>query len=178
MLVGEIRDMETAEIAVQSALTGHMVFSTLHTNDAAGAIVRLEEMGVERFMVVSSVVAVLAQRLVRKTCLNCQNEFPVSDEERDLLAQELDLSPALIPPSFRKGSGCTECGGTGYHGRMGIFELLTLDDVIQQRLIEGASRTDIMNEAMAKGMISLRMDGLNKVRQGITTYEEILRVTR
>jgi len=178
MLVGEIRDMETAEIAVQSALTGHMVFSTLHTNDAAGAIIRLEEMGVERFMVVSSVVAVLAQRLVRKVCLNCQDEIPISDEERDLLAQELDLSPALIPPSFRKGSGCTECGGTGYHGRMGIFELLTLDDVIQQRLIEGASRTDIMNEAMAKGMISLRMDGLDKVRQGITTYEEVLRVTR
>jgi general secretion pathway protein E len=178
MLVGEIRDMETAEIAVQSALTGHMVFSTLHTNDAAGAIIRLEEMGVERFMVVSSVVAVLAQRLVRKVCLNCQNEFPVSDEEKDLLAQELDLSPALIPPSFRKGSGCTECGGTGYHGRLGIFELLTLDDSIQQRIIEGASRTDIMNEAMAKGMISLRMDGLDKVRQGITTYEEVLRVTR
>jgi general secretion pathway protein E len=178
MLVGEIRDMETAEIAVQSALTGHMVFSTLHTNDAAGAIIRLEEMGVERFMVVSSVVAVLAQRLVRKVCLNCQNEFPVSDEEKDLLAQELDLSPALIPPSFRKGSGCTECGGTGYHGRMGIFELLTLDEVIQQRLMEGASRTDIMNEAMAKGMISLRMDGIDKVRQGITTYEEVLRVTR
>jgi len=178
MLVGEIRDVETAEIAVQSALTGHMVFSTLHTNDAAGAIIRLEEMGVERFMVVSSVVAVLAQRLVRKVCLNCQEEIPVSDEEKALLAQELELSPDLIPPNFRKGNGCPECGGTGYHGRLGIFELLTLDDAMQQRIIEGASRIDILNEALANGMISLRMDGLEKVHQGITTYEEVLRVTR
>ena len=178
MLVGEIRDMETAEIAVQSALTGHMVFSTLHTNDAAGAIIRLEEMGVERFMVGSSVVAVLAQRLVRKVCRNCQSEIPVSDEERALLAQELDLPPSLIPPSSRKGSGCSKCGGTGYHGRLGIFELLTIDDSIQQKIMEGANRIDIMNKALAEGMISLRMDGLEKVQQGITTYEEVLRVTR
>ena len=88
------------------------------------------------------------------------------------------MSPALIPPYFRKGSGCTECGGTGYHGRLGIFELLTLDDSIQQRIIEGAGRIDIINEALAEGMISLRMDGLEKVQQGITTYEEVLRVTR
>lgn len=178
MLVGEIRDMETADIAVQSALTGHMVFSTLHTNDAAGAITRLEEMGVERFMVVSSVVAVLAQRLVRKVCINCQDEIPLSDEEREELAQEMNLSPALIAPSFRKGRGCNECGGTGYLGRLGIFELLVLDDSIQQGIMEGASRTDILNEALGKGMISLRMDGLEKVRKGITTYEEVLRVTR
>ncbi len=178
MLVGEIRDMETADIAVQSALTGHMVFSTLHTNDAAGAIIRLEEMGVERFMVVSSVVAVLAQRLVRKVCLNCQDEIQISDEERELLALELDLSPAMIAPSFRKGKGCDECGGTGYQGRIGIFELLTLDDSIQQGIIEGASRSDILSEALAEGMMSLRMDGLEKVLKGITTYEEVLRVTR
>ncbi len=178
MLVGEIRDMETADIAVQSALTGHMVFSTLHTNDAAGAIIRLEEMGVERFMIVSSVVAVLAQRLVRKVCLKCQDEISISDEERTLLARELDISPALIAPNFRKGDGCETCGGTGYHGRLGIFELLTLDDSIQQGIMEGAGRTDIIKETMAEGMVSLRMDGLDKVRQGITTYEEVLRVTR
>jgi len=178
MLVGEIRDMETADIAVQSALTGHMVFSTLHTNDAAGAIIRLEEMGVERFLVVSSVVAVLAQRLVRKVCPNCQDEIQISDEERELVALELDLSPAMIAPSFRKGRGCSECGGTGYQGRIGIFELLTLDDSMQQGIIEGASRSDILSEALAEGMMSLRMDGLEKVLKGITTYEEVLRVTR
>ena len=178
MLVGEIRDMETADIAIQAALTGHMVFSTLHTNDAAGAIIRLEEMGVERFMVVSSVVAVLAQRLVRKVCPDCREEISISDEKRTLLAQELNLTPALVAPSFWKGRGCTECGATGYRGRLGIFELLTLDESIQQGIIEGASRAEIISEALADGMISLRMDGLDKVRQGITTYEEVLRVTR
>jgi len=178
MLVGEIRDMETADIAIQSALTGHMVFSTLHTNDAAGAIIRLEEMGVERFMVASTVVAVLAQRLVRKTCSNCQEDVSISDEERTLLAQELNLSPAMVPPSFRRGRGCPECGGTGYRGRSGIFELLMLNELMQQGIIEGASRSEIISEALAGGMISLRTDGLDKVRQGVTTYEEVLRVTR
>ncbi|MBW1900103.1 MAG: type II/IV secretion system protein [Deltaproteobacteria bacterium] len=178
MLVGEIRDMETADIAMQAALTGHMVFSTLHTNDAAGTIIRLEEMGVERFMVTSCVAAVLAQRLVRKVCPNCQEDVSISDEKRSLMAQEMDLSPALMVPSFRKGMGCTECGGTGYRGRLGIFELLPLNDSIQQGIIEGASRAEINREALSEGMISLKMDGLDKVRQGITTYEEVLRVTR
>ena len=178
MLVGEIRDMETADIAMQAALTGHMVFSTLHTNDAAGTIIRLEEMGVERFMVTSCVAAVLAQRLVRKVCPDCQDEVTLSDEKRAVIAQELDLSPSLMAPSFRKGMGCTECGETGYRGRLGIFELLTLTDSIQQGIIEGASRAEINSKALSEGMISLRMDGLDKVGRGITTYEEILRVTR
>jgi general secretion pathway protein E len=178
MLVGEIRDMETADIAMQAALTGHMVFSTLHTNDAAGTIIRLEEMGVERFMVTSCVAAVLAQRLVRKVCPDCQEEVTLSDEKRAVIAQELDLSPALMAPSFRKGMGCEECGETGYRGRLGIFELLTLTDSIQQGIIEGASRAEINSKALSEGMMSLRMDGLDKVGQGITTYEEILRVTR
>jgi general secretion pathway protein E len=178
MLVGEIRDLETAEIAVQAALTGHMVFSTLHTNDAAGTITRLEDMGVERFMVVSSVVAVLAQRLIRRVCHNCQKEISISDEERALLAEELELSPDLVSPTFRKGGGCTECGETGYRGRLGIFELLILDEPIQQKILRGADRAEIYRKALAEGMISLRMDGLDKVRQGITTYEEVLRVTR
>jgi len=178
ILVGEIRDVETADIATQAALTGHMVFSTLHTNDAAGAIIRLEEMGVERFMVVSSVVAVLAQRLVRKVCPDCQEEVLISDEKRSLIAQELELSPDLAPSGFRQGKGCAECGGTGYRGRLGIFELIILDDSMQQGIIEGAGRTEIIDKALANGMISLKMDGLDKVRQGITTYEEVLRVTR
>jgi general secretion pathway protein E len=178
MLVGEIRDMETADIAMQAALTGHMVFSTLHTNDAAGAIIRLEEMGVERFMVTSSVAAVLAQRLVRRVCPKCQEEVSISDEKRALMAEELDLSPDLVAPGYLKGMGCTECDGTGYRGRLGIFELLLLNDSIQQGIIEGAGRSEINREALSEGMISLRMDGLDKVSQGITTYEEVLRVTR
>jgi general secretion pathway protein E len=178
MLVGEIRDMETADIAVQAALTGHMVFSTLHTNDAAGAIVRLEEMGVERFMVVSSLVGVLAQRLVRRVCPNCRQEVAISEEERALVAREMNISQDLLPLNVFKGMGCTDCGGTGYRGRCGIFEFLPINEGIQQAIVEGAGRPEIVNRAMAEGMISLRMDGLGKVRQGITTCEEVLRVTR
>ena len=178
ILVGEIRDQETADIAVQAALTGHMVFSTLHTNDAAGAITRLEDMGVERFMVISSVVAVLAQRLVRRVCPHCQKKVSVSDEERAALAGELNVSPDLIAPIFRRGIGCKECGGTGYRGRIGIFEFLTLDEPIQREILKGADRTQIFRKAVSEGMISLRMDGLKKVREGLTTYEEVLRVTR
>ncbi len=178
MLVGEIRDMETAEIAVQAALTGHMVFSTLHTNDAAGAVLRLEEMGLERFMVVSSVAAVLAQRLVRKTCTHCAEEHTLSEEERLLLAQELRADPDQVVSTFMKGKGCVECGDTGYRGRLGIFELLVLDEAIQRKIMEGADRSEILNMALANGMVTLRMDGIEKVRQGVTTYEEVLRVTR
>jgi general secretion pathway protein E len=178
MLVGEIRDLETAEIAIQAALTGHMVFSTLHTNDASGAISRLEDMGVERFMVVSSVVAVLAQRLVRKVCPGCQEEMRLSEEERDLLAREMEISPDRLAVSHRRGRGCKECGETGYRGRLGIFEFLPLDETIQREILKGADRTELNRKALAQGMISLRMDGLDKVRRGITTYEEVLRVTR
>jgi general secretion pathway protein E len=178
MLVGEIRDMETADIAVQAALTGHMVFSTLHTNDASGAIVRLEEMGVERFMVVSSLVGVLAQRLVRRVCPSCRQEVAISEEERALVAREMNISQDQLPLNVFKGMGCTDCGGTGYRGRCGIFEFLPINEGIQQAIVEGAGRPEIVNRAMAEGMISLRMDGLGKVRQGITTCEEVLRVTR
>jgi len=178
MLVGEIRDLETAEIAIQSALTGHMVFSTLHTNDAAGAITRLEDMGVERFMVASSLVAVLAQRLVRVVCRHCREEIRVSDSEKALLARNLDISPRELTSSFMRGKGCKECGGTGYKGRMGIFEFLPLNETIQKEIVKGTDRNGIYRKALAQGMISLRMDGLKKVQQGLTTYQEILRVTR
>ncbi|SPD73470.1 Type II secretion system protein E [uncultured Desulfobacterium sp.] len=178
MLVGEIRDMETADIAVQAALTGHMVFSTLHTNDAAGAIVRLEEMGVERFMVVSSLVGVLAQRLVRRVCRNCRQEVQISEEERSLVAREMGVSEDVMPQRVFKGMGCADCGDTGYRGRSGIFEFLPISEGIQQAIVEGAGRPEIVNRVVADGMITLRMDGINKIEQGITTFEEVLRVTR
>ena len=155
-----------------------MVFSTIHTNDAAGAITRLEDMGIERFMIVSSVVAVLAQRLVRKVCRHCSEEVMVSEEKRAMLANELEVSPEHIMPSYIRGRGCDECGGTGYRGRIGIFELLPLSDEIQRTVLRGAGRTEIHREALAQGMVSLKLDGLNKVRQGITTYEEVIRVAR
>jgi general secretion pathway protein E len=178
MLIGEIRDFETAEIAIQAALTGHMVFSTLHTNDAAGAITRLEDMGVERFMIASSVVGVLAQRLVRRVCSHCGEDIPLSEAERSVLAKDLEVDQDLIATLYRKGKGCKECGETGYRGRLGIFELLPLDDAIQREVIRGADRSEINRRALEGGMVSLRMDGLDKVNRGITTYEEVLRVTR
>jgi general secretion pathway protein E len=178
MLIGEIRDLETAEIAIQAALTGHVVFSTLHTNDAAGAITRLEDMGVERFLIASSVVAVLAQRLVRRVCTQCKKTFHLDDEERLLLARELDLLPDEIASTYARGMGCKECAGSGYRGRLGIYEFLQVDEAIQREIVRGSDRNDIFKAAMQNGMISLRMDGMDKVKNGITTYEEVLRVTR
>ena len=178
MLIGEIRDLETAEIAIQAALTGHVVFSTLHTNDAAGAITRLEDMGVERFLIASSVVAVLAQRLVRRVCPQCKKTFHLADDERLLLARELDLPPDELAPTYTRGMGCKECAGSGYRGRLGIYEFLPVDEVIQREIVRGSDRNEIFRAAMQNGMISLRMDGMDKVKNGITTYEEVLRVTR
>ncbi len=178
MLIGEIRDLETAEIAIQAALTGHVVFSTLHTNDAAGAITRLEDMGVERFLIASSVVAVLAQRLVRRVCPQCKKIFHLADDERLQLARELDLPPDEIAPTYARGMGCKECAGSGYRGRLGIYEFLPVDEAIQREIVRGSDRNDIYRTAIQNGMISLRMDGMDKVKNGITTYEEVLRVTR
>lgn len=178
MLVGEIRDLETAEIAIQAALTGHMVFSTLHTNDAAGAITRLEDMGVEPFMITSAVVAVLAQRLVRRVCSACWDEVRLGEEERRILAQDFMVPLERLPTSYRKGRGCDRCGGTGYRGRIGLFEFLPLDEPIQREILKGADRNAIVAKAVSLGMRTLRQDGLEKVAAGMTTFEEVIRVTR
>ncbi|MGQ9485719.1 MAG: type II secretion system ATPase GspE [Desulfosoma sp.] len=178
MLVGEIRDLETAEIAIQAALTGHMVFSTLHTNDAAGAITRLEDMGVEPFMITSAVVAVLAQRLVRRVCSACWDEVRLGEEERRILSQEFVVPLERLPTSYRKGQGCDRCGGTGYRGRIGLFEFLPLDEPIQREILKGADRNAIVAKAVSLGMRTLRRDGLEKVAAGMTTFEEVIRVTR
>ncbi|WP_448384506.1 GspE/PulE family protein [Desulfosoma sp.] len=178
MLVGEIRDLETAEIAIQAALTGHMVFSTLHTNDAAGAITRLQDMGVEPFMITSSVVAVLAQRLVRKVCQECGRDVVLREAERRSLAEEFQVPLERIPMSYRRGAGCDGCAATGYRGRIGIFEYLPMEDAIVREVLRGADRTALVRAAVAGGMRTLRQAGLDMVCRGVTTIEEVLRVTR
>jgi general secretion pathway protein E len=175
IMVGEIRDGETAEIAVQSALTGHMVFSTLHTNDAAGALTRLVEMGIEPFLAASSIVGILAQRLVRRICPYCREEFRPSSE----LLQEMGLQQAVGPDAvFFRGRGCAKCMDIGYRGRTGIYELLTVDEKVRDLLLQNRDSASIKNAALKKGMKTLRDSGLAKALAGETTIEEVLRVTQ
>jgi general secretion pathway protein E len=171
MLVGEIRDGETAEIATQAALTGHLVLSTLHTNDAAGALTRLVDLDVAPFLVAATVEGVLAQRLVRTTCRVCAHDEPASDTERSALGV-----PTL--ESVRRGRGCEACRGSGYAGRTGVYELLVLDDAMREALSskDGASRVRAI--ARERGVPSLRDDGARLVLAGVTTPEEVLRVCR
>ena len=173
VMVGEIRDRETAEIAIESALTGHLVLSTLHTNDAAGALVRLQDMGIDSYLISSSVLAVLAQRLVRRVCPDCAEEQPLDDDE----AKALGLAPGELT-HYRRGAGCERCGGTGYRGRVGIYELLMLSDEVRHQIARGADANVIRDEALKEGMTTLRADALDKLRGGLTTPEEIVRVTR
>ena len=175
IMVGEIRDHETAEIAIHSALTGHLVFSTLHTNDAPGAITRLIEMGIEPFLVASSVEGVLAQRLVRKICPRCKEPYRPSQAVWDYLVQQGFVEAG--EPILRHGRGCNECRFTGYSGRTGIFELLVMDDELRDLVLRKASSHEIRAAAMEKGMRTLYQDGMLKVALGITTVEEVERVT-
>jgi len=168
VLVGEIRDLETAEIAVQASLTGHLVLSTLHTNDAASAITRLVDMGIEPFLVGSSLVAVLAQRLVRVLCRECRRPYEAIEEE----LREIGLEPSGSPQQVFGAEGCAVCNHTGYHGRMGIFEMMLVDDDIRSMV----SR-NIDSKTIKKGMGSLRQDGARKVLAGITSVAEVLRAT-
>ena len=177
VLVGEIRDAETAEIAVQSALTGHLVFSTLHTNDAASAVTRLQEMGVESYLLSSSLLGVMAQRLVRKICPGCKAEYSMSPELFDQMVRSLGLERGNEPRSVWRGTGCAHCANTGYSGRTGIFEFLEVDDQVRRLILQGADSAAISRAAGEAGMITLRQDGLGKVLDGITTPEEVLRVT-
>jgi general secretion pathway protein E len=175
ILVGEIRDRETAEIAIHSALTGHMVLSTLHTNDAAGAVTRLLEMGVEEYLLPSSLIGVLAQRLVRTVCGKCSAPRVVSSALREEVVREAGSFPE---GELRIGRGCEACGGTGYRGRAGIFELLVLSESVKDLILSRADAGAIRAKAIAEGMRLLREDGWEKVRRGVTTIEEVLRVTR
>ncbi|MBI2984022.1 MAG: type II/IV secretion system protein [Candidatus Kerfeldbacteria bacterium] len=173
ILVGEVRDIETASIAVRSALTGHLVLTTLHTNDSVGAAVRLVDMGIERVLIASATIGVLAQRLVRLLCTTCAEEYEASLP----LKQQLGL-PATDRLTFKKAVGCEVCGYTGYLGRTGIFELLNPDKRVRQMITDGASYLDIHSYVTKTlGMKTLREDGLLKARQGQTSVEEVLRVT-
>ena len=165
-MVGEIRDRETADIAIRAALTGHLVFSTLHTNDAPSAITRLTDMGVENYLIVSSLVAVLAQRLVRVICKECKEP----------------AGKALAPDGQRldiyRGAGCEACGGSGYSSRMGIFEMMQVDDEMRKMVMANADAAALTLAARRNGMRNLREDGWLKIRDGITTVSEVMRVTQ
>ncbi|MCK4729272.1 MAG: Flp pilus assembly complex ATPase component TadA, partial [Desulfobacterales bacterium] len=175
ILVGEIRDLETAEIAIQSALTGHLVFSTLHTNDSASAVTRLIDMGTEAFLVSSSVIAILAQRLVRVICNDCKEAYTPDRES----FQSIGISPeALEGKKLYKGRGCPSCLNTGYMGRKGIFEFMVMDDELKNLILKTSDANAIKREAVKKGMITIRQDGAQKVLDGITTIEEVFRVTQ
>ena len=173
ILVGEIRDRETADIAVQASLTGHLVFSTLHTNDAPGALTRLVDMGIEPFLVASSLEIVLAQRLVRLICIHCKEPF----EPEDAHALHLEFGDQA-PEILYRGRGCRQCLDTGYHGRTGIFEMMVVNEAIRTMILERTSSDEIRRQATSQGMNSLREDGLRLVRSGSTTLSEVLRVTK
>ena len=173
ILVGEIRDVETAEIAIQAALTGHLVFSTLHTNDAPGAITRLEDMGVEPYLVSSVLEGILAQRLVRRICPACRT--PDTPSRADLEALGIDVNGHY---TLFRGKGCDECRGTGYHGRFGIYELFNITEEVRSLILRRASTPEIRRHAIDAGMTTLRLDGWLKARSGLTTVDEILRVTQ
>lgn len=173
LMVGEIRDHETAEIAIESALTGHLVFSTLHTNDAAGAVTRLQDMGVEGYLISSSLLAIQAQRLVRRICTDCKIEQPLSIDEANVLQIDVKDYPVL-----HRGTGCERCGGSGYRGRIGLYELLVMSDTIRHHIASGADANVIRDQAISEGMRTLRQDALEKLGAGLTTPEEVVRVTR
>ena len=170
IMVGEIRDIETAGIAIHAALTGHLLFSTLHTNDAPGAITRLMDMGIENYLVSSTLICVMAQRLVRKTCTRCRVSRPVPEEMR----RKFDYTIT----DMWAGEGCEHCSGTGYRGRVGIFEVLPVGDEIRDLVMRRATVKEIKDKAVALGMRTLREDGIQKVKDGITTIDEVLRVTQ
>jgi type IV pilus assembly protein PilB len=172
VMVGEIRDNETADIAVKAALTGHQVLSTLHTNDAAGAITRLDDMGIEPFLISSSVIMACAQRLVRRICTNCREEFVPEPEIFERLSM-----PQQEGAVFYHGSGCERCKGRGYLGRVAIIEALPVSESIRRLIIKRASAAVVKNQAISEGMRTLRMVGIDKALEGVTTLEEIWRVT-
>jgi general secretion pathway protein E len=176
IMVGEIRDLPTAEIAIQASLTGHLVFSTVHTNDAASAVTRLVDMGVEPFLVASSLVAVLAQRLVRIVCPHCRQEVSPTREEWAELGERYGTE--AVPKKVFSAVGCSKCFKTGYYGRTGIYELMLVNDEIRQMVLKNVDSGSIKKAAVARGMKTLRDDGADKVIHGVTTMEEVLRVTQ
>jgi type IV pilus assembly protein PilB len=174
ILVGEIRDFETAEIAIKAALTGHLVLSTLHTNDAPSTISRLMNMGIEPFLVATSVNLIQAQRLIRRVCKDCKREHPTPPEALVEVGFTSEDAKAL---KTYKGKGCATCNNTGYKGRIGLYEVMEVNDEIRELILIGASSLELRKKAIEDGMITLRESGLQKVRAGLTTLEEVVRET-
>jgi type IV pilus assembly protein PilB len=174
ILVGEVRDFETAEIAVKAALTGHLVLSTLHTNDAPSTINRLMNMGIEPFLVATSVNCICAQRLVRRICTNCTEEVETPPQ---MLIQVGFATDEVKTLKIKRGRGCERCNNTGYKGRLGLFEVLQFSDEVRDMILSGASSIELRRKAIEEGMVSLRMAGLQKIREGMTSLEEVLRET-
>jgi type IV pilus assembly protein PilB len=173
IMVGEIRDFETAEIAVKAALTGHLVLSTLHTNDAPSTVTRLLNMGVEPFLVTASVNLVLAQRLARRNCGECLQDFPVEAK----VLEDVGFRPDQIVPTVRRGAGCRTCNGTGYKGRVALYEVMPFTERLKEMVLQGCSTAELKVEMIREGVKTLRMAGISKVLDGVTTIDEILRVT-
>lgn len=171
ILVGEIRDTETAKLAIQAALTGHLVFSSIHANDAVGIVFRLQDLGVEPFFICSALVGAIAQRIVRRICPHCRTPYEPPIDERMAYQEEM----GELPAQFYKGEGCNLCASTGYLGRCGIFEVLTLTEEVKRLFIGGATTAEIRAQGIKEGMVSLAHDGMLKVREGITTVSEVLR---
>jgi type IV pilus assembly protein PilB len=174
ILVGEIRDFETAEIAVKAALTGHLVLSTLHTNDAPSTINRLMNMGIEPFLVASSVNLICAQRLVRRICANCKADHPTPAQALLQAGFSAEDAKSVVP---KKGSGCNKCNNSGYKGRVGLYEVMDITDELRELVLVGASGLELRRKAIEEGMLTLRMSGLRKVKEGLTTIEEVARET-
>ncbi|MBV8781939.1 MAG: Flp pilus assembly complex ATPase component TadA, partial [Phycisphaerae bacterium] len=174
ILVGEIRDKETAEISVQAALTGHLVFSTLHTNDAPSVIARLLDLGLEPFLVTATLEGVVAQRLVRRICANCKEEYQPAEEQ--LMELELRLDD-VADKKFYYGKGCEVCNNTGYKGRQGLYEIMLLDDDMRDLIIKHASTQVLRAEAKKRGLRTLRESGLMAIFDGVTSIEEVVRET-
>ncbi len=174
IMIGEIRDLETGGIAIKAALTGHLVLSTLHTNDAPSTITRMIDMGIEAFNVASAVNLVVAQRLVRRICKECKAEHKYTDVELGALGTDLE---SLRSIKFMKGTGCDTCSGTGYKGRAGLYEVMAMSPELRRMILRGASVADIQAQAVAEGMLTLRMDGMKKVERGVTTLEEVVKET-
>ena len=174
ILVGEIRDTETAEIAVQASLTGHLVFSTLHTNDAPGTITRLRDMGIPAFLITATVEAILAQRLVRRTCGDCREPAEISD---DMLSQLAMTRDQIKDRTFYRGRGCDSCNNTGYKGRVGLFEFMVMNDDLRDMILQGASTDELRDKAKEYGMITLRDYGMAFAYEGTTTVDEVVRET-
>jgi type IV pilus assembly protein PilB len=174
IMIGEIRDLETGGIAIKAALTGHLVLSTLHTNDAPSTITRMIDMGIEAFNVASAVNLVVAQRLVRRICKECKTPHKYTDDQMGSLGTDLEKIRAI---PFMKGQGCDTCSGTGYKGRAGLYEVMSLTPELRRMILRGASVSEMQEQAVSEGMLTLRMDGIKKVERGITTLEEVVKET-